>query len=104
MGFLHVGSIRTLSTVIGLDGEGMLLLKLAVQFVLGPDDPLSSGLVQDHCLKGDILPMDPEAANLTWTCQESKVFAQNSNDVRNMPLFQPKVIFNNETITFIQTK
>lgn len=43
----------------------MLLLQLAVQLVLGPDDPLASGLVQDHCLEGDILPMDPEAANLT---------------------------------------
>lgn len=65
VGFLHVGSIRTLSTVIGLDGEGMLLLQLAVQLVFGPDDPLASGLVQNHCLKGDILPVDPEAANLT---------------------------------------
>lgn len=65
VGFLHVGTIRTLSTVIGLDGEGVLLLQLAVQLVLGPDDPLTSGLVKDHCLEGDILPMDPEAANLT---------------------------------------
>lgn len=65
MGFLHVGAIGPLSTVVGLDGEGVLLLQLAVQLVLGPDDPLTSGLVQDHCLEGDILPVDPEAANLT---------------------------------------
>lgn len=65
VGFLHVGAIRTFSTVVGLDGEGVLLLQLAVQLVLGTDDPLSSGLVQDHCLKGNILPVDPEAANLT---------------------------------------
>lgn len=65
MGFLHVGTIRTLSTVVRLDGEGVLLLQLTVQLVLGSDDPLASGLVQDHCLKGDILPVDPEATNLT---------------------------------------
>lgn len=65
MGFLHVGSVGTFSTVVGLDGEGVLLLQLTVQLVLGPDDPLPSGLVQDHCLEGDILPVDPEAANLT---------------------------------------
>lgn len=65
MGFLHVGTIRTLSTVVGLDGESVLLLKLTVQLVLGTEDPLTSGLVQDHCLKGDILPVDPEPANLT---------------------------------------
>ena len=65
VGFLHIGTIRTLSTVICLDSKGVLLLQLTIQLVLGPDDTLASGLVQDHCLKGDILPMDPEAANLT---------------------------------------
>ncbi len=65
VGFLHVGAIGPLSTVVGLDSEGVFLLQLAVQLVLGPDDPLASGLVQDHCLEGDILPVDPEAANLT---------------------------------------
>lgn len=65
MRLLHVGTIRTLSTVVGLDGEGVLLLQLTVQLVLCPDNPLASGLVQDHCLKRDILPVDPEAANLT---------------------------------------
>lgn len=65
MGFLHVGAIGTLSTVVCLDGKRVLLLQLAVQFVLGPDGPLASGLVQDHCLERDILPVDPEAANLT---------------------------------------
>lgn len=65
MRLFHVGTIRTLSTVVGLDGEGVLLLQLTVQLVLCPDNPLSSGLVQDHCLKRDILPVDPEAANLT---------------------------------------
>lgn len=45
VGFLHVGTIGTLSTVVGLDGECVLLLKFTVQLVLGPDDPLTSGLV-----------------------------------------------------------
>lgn len=65
VGFLHVGAVGSLSTVVGLDGEGVLLLQLTVQLVLGPDDSLASGLVQDHRLEGDILPVDPEAANLT---------------------------------------
>lgn len=63
--FLHVGAIRTLPAVVCLDGEGVLFLQLTVQLVLGPDDALASGLVQDHCLEGDILSVDPEAANLT---------------------------------------
>lgn len=65
VGLFHVGPIRTLSTVVGLNSEGVLLLQLTVQLVFGPDHPLSSGLVQDHCLEGDVLPMDPEAAYLT---------------------------------------
>lgn len=63
--FLHVGAIGTLSTVVSLDGERVLLLQLAVHLVLGPDDSLSSGLVQDHSLEWNILSVDPEATNLT---------------------------------------
>lgn len=63
--FLHVGAIGTLSTVVRLDGERVLLLQLTVHLVFGPDDSLPSGLVQDHCLEGDILSVDPEATNLT---------------------------------------
>lgn len=62
---LHVGPIRTLSTVVCLDGERVLLLQLTVHLVLCPDDSLSGGLVQDHGLEGDILPVDPEATDLT---------------------------------------
>lgn len=65
MRFLHVGAIGTLSTVVRLDGEGVLLLQLTVQLILGSDGPLASRLVQDHCLEWDILPVDSEAANLT---------------------------------------
>lgn len=64
VGFLHVGSIWALSTVVGLEDEGVLLLQLTVQLVLGPDHPLASGLVQDHRFEGDVLPVDPEAADL----------------------------------------
>lgn len=65
MGFLHVGAIRTLSAVVGLDGESVLLLQLAIQLLFGADDPLAGGLVQNHSLEGNILPVDPEAANFT---------------------------------------
>ena len=70
MGLLHVSSIRTLATVVGLDGEGVLLLQLAVQLVLGPNDPLARGLVQHHRLEGDILAVDPEATDLSWVRQK----------------------------------
>lgn len=62
---LHVGAIRTLSTVVRLDGERVLLLQLTIHLVFCPDDSLSSGLVQDHGLEGNILSVDPEATDLT---------------------------------------
>lgn len=62
---LHVGPVGSLSAVVGLDGESVLLLQLAIQLLLGPDDALAGGLVQHHGLEGDILPVDPEAANFT---------------------------------------
>lgn len=65
MRLLHVGAIRTLSTVVCLDGERVLLLQLTIHLVLCPDDSLSSGLVQDHGLEGNILSVDPEATDLT---------------------------------------
>lgn len=64
MRFLHVAAIRSLSTVVGLDGEGMLLLQLTIQFILGPDQALASGLIQHHRLERHVLPVDPEAADL----------------------------------------
>lgn len=62
---LHVGTVGSLSAVVGLDGESVLLLQLAIQLLFGPDDALAGGLVQHHGLEGDILPVDPEAANFT---------------------------------------
>lgn len=53
MGFLAVDSIRSLSAVVGLDGEAVLSLALAVQRLLGPDQALASGAVQDHRFKLD---------------------------------------------------
>ena len=64
MGLLHVGSVGALPAVVGLDGEGVLLLQLTVQLVLGADHPLAGGLVQHHRLEGHALPVDPEAADL----------------------------------------
>lgn len=65
MRLLHVGPIRTLSTVVCLDGECVLLLQLTIHLVFCSDDSLSSGLVQDHSLEGNILSVDPEATDLT---------------------------------------
>lgn len=65
--FLHVGSVGSLSTVVGLDGERVLFLKLTVQLVLGPDHSFACGLVQHHCLERNILAVNTEAANLPWT-------------------------------------
>lgn len=64
VGFLHVAAIRSLSTVVGLDGESVLLLQLTVQFILGPDHTLPGGLIQHHCLERHVLPVNPEAADL----------------------------------------
>lgn len=48
MGLLAVDSVRSLSAVVGLDGEAVLPLALTVQRLLGPDQTLASGAVQDH--------------------------------------------------------
>lgn len=66
VGLLGVGPIRALAAVVGLDGEGVLLLGLAVHRLLGPDQPFSCRFVQDHSLKGHPGPMEPEATDLTW--------------------------------------
>lgn len=66
VGLLGIGPIRALATVVGLDGEGVLLLGLTVHWFLGPDQSLSCCLVQDHSLKGYPRSMEPEATDLTW--------------------------------------
>lgn len=66
MRLLGIGAIRSLATVISLDGEGVFLLGLTVHGLLGPDQPFPCCLVQDHSLKGYPRSMDPEAADLTW--------------------------------------
>lgn len=53
VGFLAVDSIRSLSAVVGLDGEAVLPLALAIQWLLGPDQALSRGTVQNHRFKLD---------------------------------------------------
>lgn len=45
MGFLAVDSIRSLSAVIGLDGEAVLPLAFTVQRLLGPNQTLTGGAV-----------------------------------------------------------
>lgn len=66
VGLLGVGPIGALATIVGLDGEGVLLLGLAVHWLLGPDQSFSRRFVQDHSLKGHPRPMEPEATDLTW--------------------------------------
>lgn len=51
MRFLAVDSIRSLSAVVGLDGEAVFPLALAIQRLLGPDQTLASGAVQNHRFK-----------------------------------------------------
>lgn len=66
MRLLGVGAIGPLATVISLDGKGVFLLGLTVHRLLGPDQPFTCCLVQDHSLKGYPRPMQPEATDLTW--------------------------------------
>lgn len=53
MGFLAVNSIRSLSAVVGLDGEAVFTLALTVQGLLGPNQTFTSGTVQNDSLKLD---------------------------------------------------
>lgn len=71
MGFLAVHSIRSLPAVVGLDGEAVLPLTLTVQRLLGTDQALASGPVQDHGFELDRTGtwgavMNPEATDFTW--------------------------------------
>lgn len=71
MGFLAVDSIGPLSAVVGLDGEAVLALVLAVQRLLGPDQALAGGAVQNHSFKLDRARtrgavMNPEATDFPW--------------------------------------
>lgn len=70
MGLLAVGSVGSLSAVVRLDGEAVLPLALAVQGLLGADQALAGGAVQNHGLKLDRTrtrgtAMDAEAADFT---------------------------------------
>ena len=53
MGLLAVDAVGPLAAVVGLDGEAVLTLALAVQRLLGPDQTLPSGAIQHHCLELD---------------------------------------------------
>lgn len=53
MGLLAVGSVGSLSAVVGLDGEAVLPLAFAVQRLLRADQTLAGGAVQNHRLKLD---------------------------------------------------
>lgn len=59
-------AIWALAAVVGLEGEGIVLLQLTVQLLPGADQALSRGLVHHHSVEGDVLPMDFKSTNLTW--------------------------------------
>lgn len=54
------------AAVVGLDGERVVLLQLAVQLLFGADEPLARGLIHHHGLKGHALPVDLKPTDLTW--------------------------------------
>ena len=64
--FFHIGPVWPLPAVIGLDGERVILLQLTVQLLCGTNDPLASGFIHHHCVKGHILSMNLKSTNLTW--------------------------------------
>lgn len=53
VGLFAVDSVWSLSAVVGLDGEAVLSLALTIQRLLGPDQTLTSGAVQNHRFKLD---------------------------------------------------
>lgn len=75
MGLLAVHSVGSLSAVVRLDGEAVLPLAFAVQWLLGADETLASGAVQNDGFKLDGTGtrgavVDAEAAD--FTCESSK--------------------------------
>lgn len=62
----YTGPVWPLPTVIGLDGERVVLLQLTVQLLCGANDPLASGFIHHHCVKGHILSVNLKSTNLTW--------------------------------------
>lgn len=70
--FLGICSIRSLSTVISLDGECVLLMCFTIHWFLGSDQPLTCSFVQDHSFKRYPCPMDPEATDFTWYPQRQR--------------------------------
>lgn len=66
VGFFGICSIWSPATVVGLDGEGVVLLQLTVQLLLGADYSLTSGFIHHHCFKGNILPVDLKSTDLTY--------------------------------------
>lgn len=53
MGLLAVRSVGSLSTVVRLDGEAVLPLAFAVQWLFRADETLASGAVQNDGFKLD---------------------------------------------------
>lgn len=53
MGLLAVDPVGPLPAVVGLDGEAVLPLALAVQRLFGADQTLAGGAVQNHGFKLD---------------------------------------------------
>lgn len=82
VGFFAVDSIRSFPAVVGLDGEAVLTLALTIQWLLGPDQTLTGGAVQNHCFKLDRTRtqwaiMNPETTDFTCVGQERKKSIRN---------------------------
>lgn len=76
MGFLAVDAVGPLPAVVGLDGEAVLPLALAVQRLLGANQTLPGGAVQHHRLKLDRARargtiVDPEATD--FACERGEM-------------------------------
>lgn len=70
VGFFCVCSIWSLPTVVGLDGERVVLLQLTVKLFLRAYYSLTSGFIHYHCFKGNILPVDFKSTNLTYRVKD----------------------------------
>lgn len=92
--FLGIGSIRSLSTVIGLDGECVLFMGFTIHWFLGPDQSLTCSFVEDHSFKRHPCPMDPEATDFTWHPQvERKGRRKSTEESTTWPLASHSLIF-----------
>ncbi len=72
VGLFPLRALRTGTTVVSLNDEGVFLLQLAVHQATGPQLALARCTVQHHCLKWSFQPVDVERTDLPWKQEDGR--------------------------------